>query len=187
MGMARTIAAEAAPGADLAFARVSRAVRQTIALDARLDEGRRKRVVADANLRAYRQRERVRRFVTRAIEADADDSDVEDLIDDLHERLDDYEPLFTDRPVPEIILRICKDLGVTPDPSLLDDEDWGLPPDPHPHLPREAAGGGPFAEERTVEGASPPTAPAAFPLHPPLSAALGGRSPSRHRDRDEGG
>ncbi len=68
----------------------------------------------------------VRRAVAQAIEADAEEDDFEQLFEDLDERLADREDDgdFLDRPVSELVARICKDLGVSPDWSLWEDEAW---------------------------------------------------------------
>jgi hypothetical protein len=134
-------AGEGRPAGDLGlvFARIARAVRQTLALEARLEgelEARareaaaiRERRLAEAARAPVERRARlVRRAVARAIEADAEEGEVEQLFDDLDERLADREDDddFLDRPVSELVARICKDLGVTPDWSLWEDEGWAI-------------------------------------------------------------
>ena len=58
----------------------------------------------------------------------ADESDAENLFYDLTERLEsDYDETdFADRPIGELVARICRDLGVTPDWSLWQDEAWAI-------------------------------------------------------------
>jgi hypothetical protein len=126
----------------LAFARVSRAVRQTLALEARLeDEDRARtlqaeaeraarrddeaRVRATAQLRDLIHKDEVEEIVARAIEAEGPECDVEALLADLHERLEDEDDstAFADHPIGEQVSRICRDLGLTPDWSLWEDED----------------------------------------------------------------
>jgi hypothetical protein len=70
----------------------------------------------------------VRRAVAQAIEADAEEGELEQLFDDLDERLADREDDddFLDRPVSELVARICKDLGVSVDWSLWEDEAWAI-------------------------------------------------------------
>ncbi|MDB5425511.1 MAG: hypothetical protein JWQ29_2927 [Phenylobacterium sp.] len=133
-------AAPAAPsrfGADLGlvFARIARAVRQTLALEARVAaDGRQaqeRRQAEEVRRRAEQRRNDVRSYVAQAIEAEAaerktPDHQVERLLDDLDERLDDYEDALQEAPIGALVARICKDLGVTPDWSLWDDQDWAL-------------------------------------------------------------
>jgi hypothetical protein len=112
----------------LVFARIARAVRQTFALEARLGEESRKAAAAETRRHVERRKTRVRTAVERVLDAEADQSDAENLFYDLTERLEtDYEDAdFTDRPVGELVARICRDLGVTPDWSLWQDEDWAI-------------------------------------------------------------
>jgi hypothetical protein len=131
---------DAAPsrfGADLGlvFARIARAVRQTLALEARVAaDGRQaqeRRQAEEVRRRAEQRRKDVRSYVAQAIEAEAaerktPDHQVERLLDDLDERLDDYEDALQEAPIGALVARICKDLGVTPDWSLWDDQDWAL-------------------------------------------------------------
>ena len=161
MDMARDVARRAkdpdAEGAiadpGLAFARIARAVRQTLALEVRFEEERETRL-ARARDAAQRRRDReasapydrrgrlVRRAALRAIEAEADDQDyAEQLVEALDERLLDREADedFLDLPVSELVARICKDLGLRFDPSLWEDETWAIeeaaaraPPEPEP-------------------------------------------------------
>jgi hypothetical protein len=123
----------------LAFSRIARAVRQTLALEARL-EGEREACVQEeramrdqqlaraARSSVERRSKLVRRAVGQAIESDAEENDFEQLFDDLDERLGDREDDddFLDRPVSELVARICKDLGVAVDWSLWEDEGWAL-------------------------------------------------------------
>jgi hypothetical protein len=123
MDMARTVhrRATAEPAADaepntidlaLMFSRLARTVRQTLALQAR------------AKLCVGRKMT-VRRIVERAIDADTgvSDSDTDNLLTDLYERLADQDDAdFTDRPVADLVVRICRDLGVKMDWALWQDE-----------------------------------------------------------------
>ncbi len=120
----------------LVFSRIARAVRQTLALEARLEQERSARDRAagqgpgrqgvEAKWRARRRRQEVSSFVEQLIEAESDRDDVEHLLADLAERLDDDEDAgaLADRPIGELIAGICRDLGLTPDWSLWADEDW---------------------------------------------------------------
>ena len=175
MGLARTVQAQAvgqasdastqdepalpawARGADLGlmFARIARAVRQTVALEAKLyrdhqaghDKVRAKRAV-ETRLRGIRRKAKVIEIVERVVERE---SDAERLLDDLDERLQDEDDAdFADRPLGELVARICRDLGVTPDWSLWANEAWA-------------------SEARGDPAAPPPDAtrpPAAWPPHP---------------------
>ncbi len=179
MGLARDVARRAqAPGAaagdlGLAYGRIARAVRQTLALETRLEDGievRRREDRAAHELQAARLARRtlerrtklVRRAVGQAIEAEAEDADrVEYLIDRLDERLDDRQDDedFLDRPLGELVARICKDLGVTVDLNLWEDEDWARPEAAAPPPPSGEAG------PALTLGPEPPT-----PAEPPRPA-----------------
>lgn len=146
---------EAAPGrgaapADpaLSFSRISRAVRLTLALEARIHrqvEGAAKAGAANddapaagaidyegiarrirAKLRVMNDYE-IRRAVEDTIEAAHDDfDDVERLKEELKERLDEDE-VFEDRwnwPIGEAISLICQDLGLTPDWDRWENQGW---------------------------------------------------------------
>jgi hypothetical protein len=133
MTLARTIVAQAEDGAELAFARIARAVRQTLALEAKLAEGGQLRRTRQAREHKHQREAKVRRMVEKAIEADAHDSDTDDLLDDLNERLADLDDTdFTHRPLIEVVASICQDLGVTFDPSQWQDEWTAADPDPPP-------------------------------------------------------
>ncbi|MDB5465469.1 MAG: hypothetical protein JWQ46_231, partial [Phenylobacterium sp.] len=112
----------------LVFARIARAVRQTFALEARLAEDRRTAEAASAARHVERRKTKVRTAVERVLDAEAVVSDAENLFYDLTERLEtDYDEAdFADRPIGELVARICRDLGVTPDWSLWQDEDWAI-------------------------------------------------------------
>jgi len=165
-------AAEAAPGAPpaaggdvaLAYARVARAVRLTVALQGRvvkelqgLDEAaqrRRLREAAEAG-RARQEAEaqrkaRVERIVERLIRAEAaDEAEGERLADEAYERLEDddiYGELAA-RPLSETIARICADLGLSPDWTRLAEEAWAQ---------EELAGGAAGAPLMQVRWLDPP-------------------------------
>ncbi|MDB5462558.1 MAG: hypothetical protein JWP23_947, partial [Phenylobacterium sp.] len=112
----------------LVFARIARAVRQTFALEARLADDRRTAEAATAARHVERRKTKVRTAVERVLDAEADEGDAENLFYDLTERLEtDYDDAdFADRPIGELVARICRDLGVTPDWSLWQDEDWAI-------------------------------------------------------------
>ncbi len=139
---------EAEPGGracgDLAltFSRVARAVRQTLALEARLvrdhqDDARAAPRPAEARpparSSAVLQPERlgrhyeISRVIDHTIESGiADVGESERLFDAMTERLEDLadRPDFMDRPVGAVIAEICHALGLKPDWSLWADEAW---------------------------------------------------------------
>jgi hypothetical protein len=74
-------------------------------------------------------KEQVQEIVTEAIEAgESDEAETERLHEALFERLEDPddEADFADRPVGELVARICHDLELTPDWSLWEAEDWAI-------------------------------------------------------------
>jgi hypothetical protein len=140
----------------LAYTRLARAVRQTIALEARMANE-----AADETRRAVRARgaqtkRDARRLVKRVIaESYDDEDDAEDLLDELDERLlDEDDTNFGDTPIGEIVARICRDLGVKFDAELWADE---LPP-------RDAA--------QAADARPGPAEPAAQPAVPDPDAWL---------------
>lgn len=149
VGLEIAVAAEAEarrPEADLgdvarAYARVSRAVRQAVLLQAKLikevkaREAAAGQALADAAARAAEARAeqehvrkcRVGRIIERIAEAGHDDRErVDRLVDEADERLDDGGLIgdVLDRPVSEIVAQICQDLGLDPDWTRLADEAW---------------------------------------------------------------
>ena len=131
-------------GADLGlvFSRVARAVRQTVALEARLasdalaqSQGREQReAAAEARLaaseraRVRKQKDRVRGLVEAAISAEAEGRDGENLRLDLDERLEDpdVEAELGWRPIGVIVAAICDDLGIKADLSHFTDAELGF-------------------------------------------------------------
>ena len=123
----------------LVFSRIAKAVRQTVALEMRIAEGlqigRAEEQRRQANVRQLElqhRQEDVREYVAEAVAADAErrgssDNEVERLLADLDERLEDglYDDRLADAPFPELIERICADLGVLVDWRLWKDHDWG--------------------------------------------------------------
>ena len=123
----------------LIFSRIARAVRQTVAQQTVVFEGiekarveRQRRQLDVQQLIAQQREEDLRDFVVEAIEAEAlrketPESEVERLVADLDERLDDgdYDEGMADASFPELITRICDDLGVTVDWRLWAHLDWG--------------------------------------------------------------
>lgn len=125
----------------LAYARASRAVRLTVVLQAKLIKDLQALDEAAARLRRGEQadaerarqtletarKERVERIVERVIRAELSDEDeVDRLAEAAWERLD-HDEIYGDltaQPVGEIIARVCRDLGLSPDWSRLAEEAW---------------------------------------------------------------
>jgi hypothetical protein len=123
----------------LALSRISRAVRMTLALHAQFTEDHRllgeqsaaerkqRAATARAEHRAH-QLDKVERVINVTLDAKAGKNWQErDRLDDgLRERLKDFDDyaLCGDRSIGEIIARICRDLGVTPDWQRWIDADW---------------------------------------------------------------
>jgi hypothetical protein len=105
--------------AAIAYARVARAVRQSILLQTKLGEARQASVAKAADLRS-----RAARIVRRVIEAEHEDAEqVERLAAEAAERLEqEFRDHLPARPITEIIASICKDLGLDPDWRGLIDE-----------------------------------------------------------------
>ena len=131
-----------------AFQRLSRAVRLTLAMEAKTDEALRALIAGEAEVVETRRAEAAARAAkARAERHEAKKDKVEDVMIDvidaevgdagarecryaLDERLDEdeaYEDL-ADKPLREIVERLCVDLGLTPDWSQWDGEGWALPP-----------------------------------------------------------
>jgi hypothetical protein len=126
-----------------AFSRIARAVRLALALEDRLAEDHAARVREAEDERAERAAEQerariklrhdaavnravVRKMVEETVEAETDEGgrESEPLLAALSEKLDELDEAdFVQLPVDAIVMRICKDLGVTYDPALWDDED----------------------------------------------------------------
>jgi hypothetical protein len=177
-------AASAAPPGELALAygRVSRAVRLTIALQARLlkdlqeldDVAARKQAREQADAGRERQiaeaarKARVERIVERLIHDEAaDEGEADRLADEAYERLehDDIYGDLLDRPVSEIIERVCKDLGLAPDWSRLAQEAWA-----RDEIAAGAAGS-PLASLRWLDPPGPePACAGRLPAQPLLDA-----------------
>ena len=141
MRLTRTLVAQAeqTPGAEadpqLAYARLTRSIRQTMALETRLADDQKVRRERQARQHRYERQAQVRRRVERAIDADADEADIDDLLCDLNERLSDPDDTdFTNRPLIEVVASICRDLGVAFDPAQWQDEDWPPETPPPPRL-----------------------------------------------------
>lgn len=130
----------------LEYARLSRSVRQTLALEARFDAAGADLAKALADERAARREraeqaradrisfnmECVEAAVSEAIAAEADRTGDEARAERLNERLLEQledpreEDEIADRPVSALIARVSKSLGVAVDWSLWEDEDWAV-------------------------------------------------------------
>jgi hypothetical protein len=116
----------------LAFSRVSRAVRQTLALEARLEDDRlaRERAAEDAQSQSNSELSeagaRVKAKLMRLLYPEREDDDSWD--DDEDEDLSDGpdvergEGFVSDRPAANVVAGVCGDLGIEPDLSLWADE-----------------------------------------------------------------
>jgi hypothetical protein len=144
MGLARGLRRQAEGAADagvvtqgdisLAYGRVSRAVRLTVALRARLIGELRnlERSLAhggtwDGQTARTARTERVERIVQRIAAADGDgDADGVERVSEACERLEDddlYDDVMT-QPVSVLVARICEALGLAPDWPRLAGEPW---------------------------------------------------------------
>jgi hypothetical protein len=129
-----------------AFQRLSRAVRLTLALEARMAEALRALIAgevaaaetrraqagaAQAKRRAATER-KVRDLVTDVMIAEVEgDEALEDCHAAMVERLEEDEAYegYEDAPVRETVERLCADLVLTPDWSLWTDDGWAIPPE----------------------------------------------------------
>ncbi len=133
--------------AELKFSRLAKTVRMCLALGARLgqdliDQRRRAEAVRVTGLveqararkvtrrRAVMRKVMVREMVEKTIDATIHDDDVAETRANLRERLVDHEgnedAEFADAPIGVLVARICRDLGVTPDWSLLQGYVWAI-------------------------------------------------------------
>ena len=155
----------------LAYARVSRAVRLTIALQSKLIEDLQalERDTAMQSLRAeadvehaqwsvdHNHKARIECVVRRVIKAEhADEETYGEMIGETGERLDDdtlYRDVLT-RPISEVVALICRDLGLSPDWPRLAQEAWAQ------EEIESGKVGGPLAGRTgwTAESRPPPTA-----------------------------
>ncbi len=142
-------------GFGLTFARIARAVRQTLALQAKLDAEAEVQVKQANAARAGREaaerkrvkqtKDRVRRCVEDAIRSGTDVGDAEALLLNLDERLDDPDIVdeLGSRPIGVIIAGICGDLGVKVDLRYFTDAELGF----DPAMMARGVGRGPGAPE----------------------------------------
>ena len=181
---ARDAAAEV-QGMGLAYARVARAIRLTVALQAkRVDE-----LLAQEAGAALAQAEideetemlspesvrrmRVERIVERVVKSEHEtEAAVDRLMIEAGERLED-EDLYGDvleRPMSEIVARLCRDLNLSPDWAALAQELWAKDEveDGEPGAPLQA-----LLRERRSPSAqdAPPSPDAPLPTPPPKARA----------------
>ena len=134
-----------------AFARVSRSVRQTLALHARFEDDARPAPVrkvapqpqgldTSGLWRVRRRKEEVRSLMEQVIRPDTHFRDSDKLRIDLMDWLDDDadDEDFADTPTTELVARICRDLGIVPDWNLLKITDWALDDPPPEEVPPPA-------------------------------------------------
>jgi len=152
-----------------AFGPLSRAIRLTLALEARTDAELRdlraglararveeqSGVAERARLAAAKAREdrveQVRDLVLRAAEREIDDADaIEDLYEELGERLEDHEAELgcPERPLRETVAGLCKAFGLSPDWSRWTGDGWNA----------DASAFRPFVSAITPSGPSLPEA-----------------------------
>ena len=158
----------------LVYSRIARAVRQTLALETRVAEDiektrlqrEQRRVAAIHRAMEDRQHE-IRDYVAEAIEAEAvelkkPEREVERLLDDLDERIEagDYDDTLQTAPIGELVERICADLGVIPDWSLWEDQDWAIEYQASRPPCADIGADRPGRHEPPDGGADPPSAPA---------------------------
>ena len=133
----------------VAFARIARAIRLTLALEARTDEqlralragvaaecearrvAARNRAADEAEARNKAHRDTVERLVLEAAEREVeDDASLGVVMEALEERLEEDDAYWDldQMPLREAVERLCADLELTPDWSQWDGEGW--PPKP---------------------------------------------------------
>ena len=129
--------AESADRLSLAFTRVSRSIRQTLAFKAKLAEKRqaKERETAIETSRLHFKKSQVARDVAEMVESQGGS---ENLLSDLYERLNDpdiEDELLTIR-VGDVICGLCDDLGILIDRTFWQDKGWFLNEDrPQPAPP----------------------------------------------------
>lgn len=145
----------------LTFSRVARAVRQTVALEARLAEGHeimafRARSAEPA--RAPRpvspnqfRRTEIGRVVGEMIDLTIPDDDQrEPFYEALYDRIDDVPAATFERPMGVMIAEICRDLGLEPDWSLWAEETFAI------EEARDRTPGSPYADMGPPAEPAPP-------------------------------
>ena len=117
----QAMAAEPAEGLVLAFQRVSRSLRQTLALEAKLEREHRRGALEDARLadetrraRVKARRSQVNAALTRLIWTEGERCEIGEHLVDLNRLLEEesFHDGFLDDPVEAVIARIREDLGL---------------------------------------------------------------------------
>ena len=113
-------------GADLSlrFHRISRSIRMSLALDAKLEAGFEARVAERKAAQLTERKALAKEAVSRQVDRDTPDRDLHRERSDRIER-EDLED-FSDKPVSEIIAIICADLGIIPDWQAWSLEPWAM-------------------------------------------------------------
>ena len=113
-------------GADLSlrFHRISRSIRMSLALDAKLVSGFQAEMKERKAAVLTERKALAKEAVSRLVDRDTPDRDLHRERSDRIER-EDLED-FSDKPVSEIIAIICADLGITPDWQAWSLEPWAL-------------------------------------------------------------
>ena len=113
-------------GADLSlrFHRISRSIRMSLALDAKLAAGFQAQVKERKAAQLTERKAMAKEAVSRQVDRDTPDRDLHRERSDRIER-EDLED-FAGKPVSEIISIICADLGITPDWQAWSLEPWAM-------------------------------------------------------------
>jgi hypothetical protein len=161
----------------LGFARIARTVRQTVMLEAKLEKERKKQVefeeraqytcdLAEVTLRESETKRQVARAVEQAIRAETPDWQTDGPLSELRERLDDpmawHDLAGESRTTGEIIARFCRELGLDPDWTVWEDEEWAVVEAGRPGSPQYATGGA-----RPMPESEPPPRPTGNGRDPP--------------------
>ena len=112
------------PDLSLRFHRISRSIRMSLALDAKLVAGFQDRAKERKVAELTERKALAKEAVSRQVDRDTPDRDLHRERSDRIER-EDLED-FSDKPVSEIIAIICADLGITPDWQAWSLEPWAI-------------------------------------------------------------
>ena len=112
------------PDLSLRLHRISRSIRMSLALDAKLVAGFQAQMKERKAAQLTERKALAKEAVSRQVDRDTPDRDLHRERSDRIER-EDLED-FADKPVSEIIAIICKDLGITPDWQAWSLEPWAI-------------------------------------------------------------